>query len=60
MQYMQMGGDVHAAQLINLLHDHVRSPISRPIQKNARPSDCRISEHGEPVGDSALLVSFGW
>jgi hypothetical protein len=60
MQYMQAGRNVRTAQLIDLRHDQVRSPISRPIWKITRPSNCWISEYGQSVGDSALLVSFGW
>jgi hypothetical protein len=59
MQYMQTGGEVRATQLIDLLHHHVRLPISRPIQQITRPSDCRIGEHGKPVRDKALFVCFG-
>jgi len=60
MQYMQTGGNVCSAQLINLPHNDVRLPISRPIQQVTRPTDRRVGEHGETVGDCTLLLGLGF
>jgi hypothetical protein len=60
MQYMQTGGNVGSAQLINLPNNDVRLPISRPIQQITRPADCRVGEHSETVGDCTLLLGFGF